>query len=78
VTGPEALSVADIARRLSILAGRPLRYEDEAGNVTRERLSRLEPLAWRVDYPLVGSKQLRRANCSARAIRSFVSPERRR
>ena len=49
VTGPEALSVADVARRLSILVARPLRFEDEAGDVARERLSRLEPLAWRVD-----------------------------
>jgi uncharacterized protein YbjT (DUF2867 family) len=49
VTGPEALSVADIASRLSILAGRPLRYEDESGEAARDRLSSLEPLAWRVD-----------------------------
>ncbi len=49
VTGPEALSVADIARRLSALVGRPLRYEDEPADAARERLSRLEPLAWRVD-----------------------------
>ena len=49
VTGPEALSVADIARRLSTLVGRQLRYEDESAGAARERLSRLEPLAWRVD-----------------------------
>ena len=49
VTGPEALSVAEIARRLSTLAGRQLRYEDESADAARERLSRLEPLAWRVD-----------------------------
>lgn len=46
VTGPEALSVADIARRLSTLVGRQLRYEDESADAARERLSRLEPLAW--------------------------------
>ena len=49
VTGPEALSVGDIARRLSALVGRHLRYEDESADAARERLSRLEPLAWRVD-----------------------------
>jgi uncharacterized protein YbjT (DUF2867 family) len=49
VTGPEALSVADIARRLSTLVGRPLRYEDESADAARKRLSVLEPLAWRVD-----------------------------
>jgi uncharacterized protein YbjT (DUF2867 family) len=49
VTGPEALSVAGIASRLSTLVGRPLRYEDEPADAARQRLGRLEPLAWRVD-----------------------------
>jgi NAD(P)H dehydrogenase (quinone) len=49
VTGPEALSVADIAGRLSALVGRQLRYEEESAGAARERLSRVEPLAWRVD-----------------------------
>src|SRR5664279_4479094 len=49
VTGPEALSVAEIARRLSTLVGRQLRYEDESADAARERLSKLEPLPWRVD-----------------------------
>jgi NAD(P)H dehydrogenase (quinone) len=49
VTGPEALSVADIAGRLSALVGRQLRYEDESADAARERLSGLEPQAWRVD-----------------------------
>lgn len=61
VTGPEALSVADIARRLSTLVGRQLRYEDESVDAARERLSRLEPLAWRVDLSL-GSRRSRQAN----------------
>ena len=49
VTGPETLSVAGIASRLSTLVGRQLRYENESADAARERLSRLEPLAWRVD-----------------------------
>jgi uncharacterized protein YbjT (DUF2867 family) len=49
VTGPEALSVADIARQLSTLVGRQLRYEEESIDTARARLSKLEPLAWRVD-----------------------------
>ena len=49
VTGPEALTVADIAQRLSTLVHRQLRYEDESADTARERLSRIEPLAWRVD-----------------------------
>src|ERR1019366_5158510 len=49
VTGPEALSVAGIAGRLSPLVGRQLRYEDESADAARERLSKLEPLAWRVE-----------------------------
>jgi NAD(P)H dehydrogenase (quinone) len=52
VTGPETLSVADIARRLSTLVGRQLRYEDESAEAARERLNRLEPLAWRVDLSI--------------------------
>lgn len=35
VTGPEAITVGEVARRLSVLAGRPLRYVD-APAVTRE------------------------------------------
>jgi NAD(P)H dehydrogenase (quinone) len=67
VTGPEALSVADIARRLSILVDRPLRYVDEAGDVARERLSSLEPLAWRVDlsigwFEAIAAGELRRTS----------------
>ena len=49
VTGPEALSVAGIAGRQSPLVGRQLRYEDESADAARERLSKLEPLAWRVE-----------------------------
>jgi uncharacterized protein YbjT (DUF2867 family) len=49
VTGPEAVSVAEVARRLSALVGRQLRYEDESADAARERLGRLEPSAWRVD-----------------------------
>jgi NAD(P)H dehydrogenase (quinone) len=49
VTGPEAMSVADIARRLSIVVGRRLCYEEESLHAARERLRILEPLAWRAD-----------------------------
>ncbi|HEX3876366.1 MAG TPA: SDR family oxidoreductase [Bryobacteraceae bacterium] len=49
VTGPEALSVAEIAGRLSALVGRPLRYENESADAARDRLSKTEPLPWRVD-----------------------------
>lgn len=49
VTGPQALSVADIAGRLSALVGRQLRYEDESAETARGRLGKLDPLAWRVD-----------------------------
>jgi uncharacterized protein YbjT (DUF2867 family) len=49
VTGPEAMSVAVIAGRLSTLVGRNLRYEDDPATVTRERLRKSDPLAWRVE-----------------------------
>lgn len=49
VTGPEALSVSDIAERMSPLVGRQLRYENEPAHAARERLKTREPLAWRID-----------------------------
>jgi NAD(P)H dehydrogenase (quinone) len=67
VTGSEALSLAEVARRLSTLVGRQLRYEDESGDAARERLSRLEPLAWRVDlsagwFEAIAAGELERTN----------------
>ena len=67
VTGPEALSVAEIARRLSTLVGRQLRYEDEPADAARERLGRLESLAWRVDlsvgwFEAIGAGELERTS----------------
>ena len=67
VTGPEALSVAEIARRLSTLVGRQLRYEDEPADAARERLGRLESLAWRVDlsvgwFEAIGVGELERTS----------------
>ncbi len=41
VTGPEALNVAEVAARLSVLAGRRLRYEEEPADEARARLSDL-------------------------------------
>jgi len=49
VTGSEALSVADVATRLSALVHRRLRYEEESAEAARERLSRLDRLEWRAD-----------------------------
>ena len=49
VTGPEAVSLADVARRLSAMTGRDLRYQPESTNSARDRLSKLEPASWRVD-----------------------------
>lgn len=39
VTGPEALTVAEVARRLAKLTGRKLRFEDETAEAMRGRLS---------------------------------------
>jgi uncharacterized protein YbjT (DUF2867 family) len=49
VTGPEAVSLADVARRLSAITGRDLRYQPESTKSARDRLSKLEPASWRVD-----------------------------
>jgi uncharacterized protein YbjT (DUF2867 family) len=48
VTGPEALSVAAVAVRLSELAGRPLHFEHEEPAVMRERLSGQKMEPWQV------------------------------
>jgi NAD(P)H dehydrogenase (quinone) len=52
VTGPQALSLDDVARRLSVIAGRNLRYEDESIEAGRERRSKLGEPAWRVELAL--------------------------
>lgn len=52
VTGPEALSLTDVARRLSAIVGRDLRYEDESVENGREWRSRLDDPAWRVELSL--------------------------
>ena len=49
VTGPEALSLAEVARRFSALTGRQLRYQSESGESGRERLRKREEASWRVD-----------------------------
>ena len=49
VTGPEALSLADVAGRFSAMIGRPLRYLPESVACARERLNKREPDASRID-----------------------------
>jgi uncharacterized protein YbjT (DUF2867 family) len=49
ITGPEALSPVDVARRFSALTGRRLCYQQEADESARERLSKHESDAWRID-----------------------------
>lgn len=49
VTGPEALSLAEVARRFSVLTGRQLRYQSESGESGRERLRKREEASRRVD-----------------------------
>ena len=48
VTGPEALSVREVASRLSVMVGRDLRYEEESAECARERLSKTESEPWRI------------------------------
>jgi uncharacterized protein YbjT (DUF2867 family) len=42
VTGPEALTLTEVARRLSAIHGRTFRYEYESAAATQERLERAE------------------------------------
>jgi NAD(P)H dehydrogenase (quinone) len=52
VTGPQALSVADVARSLSGITGRDLRYQDESVEAGREWRSRSGEPAWQVELKL--------------------------
>ena len=52
ITGPEALSLTDVARRLSAIAGRELRYEEESVEAGRDWRSKSGEPAWRVELSL--------------------------
>lgn len=52
ITGPEALSLTDVARRLSAIVGRELRYEDESVEAGRDWRSKSGVPAWRVELSL--------------------------
>lgn len=49
VTGPEPITLVDIARRLSLLAGQPLRYVAESSVAARDRLAAQELAPWQID-----------------------------
>lgn len=49
LTGPEALGLAEVARRLSGLAGRELRYHDETVEDGRRWRAALDAPAWEVE-----------------------------
>jgi NAD(P)H dehydrogenase (quinone) len=49
VTGPEAITLAAAAQRLTALVGRPLRYEAETAEAGRVWRSQLGAPAWEVD-----------------------------
>ena len=63
VTGPEALTLAEAARRLAPLAGRQLRYEDESVAAGRAWRAQLGAPDWEVDtwlgsYEAIGAGEL--------------------
>lgn len=49
VTGPESLTVAEIATRLSKIQGRPLRFENESSEAMRARLQKEEWPSGKID-----------------------------
>jgi uncharacterized protein YbjT (DUF2867 family) len=49
VTGPEALTLAEAAKRLSALVGRELRYENESVEESRKWRSKFDAPAWEVE-----------------------------
>lgn len=52
VTGARALNVTDVARRISLVSGRWLRYENQTMEATRIRLNKAGLPAWQVDLEL--------------------------
>jgi uncharacterized protein YbjT (DUF2867 family) len=52
VTGSEALSLTDVARRFSAMTGRHLHYQPESTKSARARLSKREPASWGVDLSI--------------------------
>jgi len=67
VTGPEALSLADVAGHFSAMTGRQLRYQPESAQSARDRLSEREPDAWRVDlsvgwFQAIAARELERTS----------------
>ncbi|HWB83121.1 MAG TPA: NAD(P)H-binding protein [Bryobacteraceae bacterium] len=52
VTGPEALSVADVAGRLGVLAGRELRFENESVEAGERRMTRTRQEPGRIELDL--------------------------
>lgn len=49
VTGPELLDFDEVARRISVVAGREVRYVPEDPVAYRERLAKIIPSAWHVE-----------------------------
>src|ERR1700722_18426739 len=58
VTGPDALSLTDVARSLSAIVGRNLRYEDESVEAGREWRTKLGEPAWQVELSLAWHKAI--------------------
>lgn len=73
LTGPEALTLAETARRLSALCGFTLRYEDESLDDARSWRGRLGAPAWEVDvwigtYLAIRAGELSRVTDAARRL----------
>ena len=73
LTGPEALGLAEVARRLSALAGRELRYEDETVEDGRRWRAALGVPAWEVEvwlgsYLAIAAGELARVSDAAARI----------
>lgn len=74
VTGPEGLSVTDVAQRLSVLAGRRLRYEQESADQARARLREARREVWQIDlavgwFEAIAAGELER---TSDAVRRFT------
>jgi len=77
VTGPEALTLHEAARRLSVLTGRELRYEAESPEAGRAWRSALGAPAWEVDTWLGSYEAIAAGELSATsdAVKRFTGRE---
>lgn len=73
VTGPQALTLTEVAQQLSVLVDRPLRYKAESGTAGQAWRSQLDVPAWEVatwlgSYEAIGAGELAATSPTVEAL----------